>query len=183
MSTLPRFIEFSGIKYGLSGRYYRKWNYSRPGPSNLHRAIWEHHNGPIPPDHDIHHKDGVGTNNDLANLECIPASDHQREHTLERIAQGVLKPPGATALALAAEWHASPAGIEWHSEHGKRTWDDRPWYPCKCENCGKDYRSPFPDRSKYCHPNCKQDARRRRQGIGVRPYLRKPRVMTGKRSA
>jgi len=44
----------------------------------LHRVIWEDHNGKIPWDCIIHHKDGDSSNNDISNLECVKARDHLR---------------------------------------------------------------------------------------------------------
>jgi hypothetical protein len=72
-------VEFNGRKYGWNGRYYcRLWQQS--GPSSLHRAIWEHHNGPIPAGHHVHHRDHDRRNNDIANLELLPAGKHSRLH-------------------------------------------------------------------------------------------------------
>ena len=70
----PSIGEFDGRRYRLSGRYYRRDCWGRGGPSNLHRAVWEHHHGPIPPGYHVHHRDGDGLNNDLANLELVPCS-------------------------------------------------------------------------------------------------------------
>jgi hypothetical protein len=179
----PSRIEFNGYKYRLSGNYYRRNVWGSKGPSNLHRAIWEFHNGPIPDGFEIHHKDGDTFNNAVENLEQIAMREHQREHLLERIAKGEMQPPSEYALKRAALWHASPDGIEWHKQHGKSSWVGREWHPAICQNCGKSYRTPYPSRSKFCHANCKQEALRKRRGqnVGVRPERRKERVLSGKR--
>ena len=180
----PRIIEFEGKRYRLSGRYYRRQCWGASGPSSLHRAVWEFHCGPIPPGHDVHHRDGDGTNNDIANLECVPASEHQRAHALQRVRDGSLRPPTAEALARAAEWHRSDDGREWHSRHGARTWDRREWHLRACDECGREYRTPYPTRSRFCHQNCKKAALRRRRGqpVGVRPDRRKTPLLSGKRN-
>lgn len=49
----------------------------------LHRVVWVHHNGPIPPKHDIHHKDEDRSNNDPSNLQAVTRSEHSRLHARE----------------------------------------------------------------------------------------------------
>ena len=99
-----------GRSYRLSGPYYKAEDWGC-GPSSLHRARWEHYRGPIPEGFDIHHKDGDGTNNKLANLVMVERSEHRRTHTLARIARGELrKPPNERARRLAALWHAFARG-------------------------------------------------------------------------
>lgn len=158
---MQKFKLFNGRKYRLTGRYYRAENWGK-GPSTLHRARWEYYRGPIPEGFDIHHKDGDGTNNKLTNLELVERSEHVRQHTLERIARGELKPPSRAALAKAAEWHRSKEGLAWHSENSKKAWKRRVWHLLECQECGRPYRSPYPSRSKFCHLNCKMMAFRRR---------------------
>src|SRR5678816_2057902 len=46
----------------------------------LHRAVWEHHVGPIPDGHHIHHLDENPLNNDIGNLQCLPGTEHVRMH-------------------------------------------------------------------------------------------------------
>jgi len=165
---MAKIIIFRGRAYKLrSDGYYGSDNWGR-GECLLHRAKWLHYRGPIPKGFDIHHRDGDKSNNRLSNYEIIDRSAHRRLHMLERIARGELSPPSAEALRLAAQWHASPEGLAWHSENGKRAWINREWYGLKCQSCGKDYQSPYPNKSRFCHPNCKQDALRRRRGVPVR---------------
>lgn len=71
----PR-VEFGGRTYSLrDGGYYAATDGDR---EYLHRAMWSAANGPIPADHDIHHRDFDKTHNELANFECIPKDDHAR---------------------------------------------------------------------------------------------------------
>lgn len=67
---------FNGKKYTLRNNgYYASTSGKR---SLMHRDVWEHFNGKIPKDHDIHHIDRDKTNNKLSNLECLSKTDHAR---------------------------------------------------------------------------------------------------------
>lgn len=80
-APLP-FVVFNGSKYTRRATgYYAKTDGER---SYLHRDIWEHHYGPIPPDHDIHHKDSDKANNTPSNLECLPKDEHARRFSTGR---------------------------------------------------------------------------------------------------
>lgn len=46
----------------------------------IHILVWERANGKIPPNFDIHHKDGNKLNYSLDNLELLSKSDHKRLH-------------------------------------------------------------------------------------------------------
>ena len=158
------FVTFKGRKYRLClpGPYYRAEGWGK-GASSLHRAKWEHYRGAIPPGCHVHHKDGDGANNLLSNLELVDGREHNRQHSSKMHELGILKPPGDLARERAAEWHASPEGLAWHSENGKRAWDNRVWHQLKCQQCGRGYTSPYPNKSKFCHLNCRQAALRRRR--------------------
>jgi hypothetical protein len=168
MRVMAIFKVFNGRKYRLSSGYYKAENWGS-GPSSLHRAKWEHYRGPIPDGFDVHHKNGDRADNKMVNLELIERIEHMRQHVLERQARGEFRIPGALAHERAAEWHASPAGLAWHSKNGKRAWDNRVWHRLECQECGREYRSPYPTRSKFCHLNCKMTDLRRRRGkpVGV----------------
>lgn len=178
----PKIIVFQGLKYTLSGSYYRRNKWGSKGPSSLHRAIWEQANGPIPHGYEVHHKDGDTFNNELSNLECISAREHQREHMLERHARGEMGPPGPLARERAAEWHRSEAGAEWHSQNSKKIWAEKVWHDCKCQVCGVPFKSAFPTRAKFCHQNCRAAALRERRGMPARVKKRVEPKIVGKRS-
>ncbi len=173
-----------GRKYRLSGSYYRRNVWNKGECSNLHRDLWQEASGPIPEGWHVHHIDGDTFNNNLSNLFAMDGSEHISMHTRELIQAGALKPPSRAALERAAEWHRSDAGREWHRAHGKNSWANREWHARNCDECGQEYHTPYPTRSKFCHANCKARAKARRQGkpVGVRPSREKPRVLSGKRA-
>lgn len=45
-----------------------------------HRMVWEAANGPIPPRHVIHHRNGNKLDNRLENLELMTREQHRRHH-------------------------------------------------------------------------------------------------------
>lgn len=130
----------------------------------LHRYIWEKEVGPIPAGHNIHHKDGNYQNNDLANLACIPSSDHRRlhmDHLKGSHPEWRTGFPDA-AREAAAKWHGSDEGHVFHQWLGKRAAELRPTLECVCEQCGKHYTIKRYSRTRirFCSNNCKSTARR-----------------------
>lgn len=85
--------------------------------------------------------------------------------------KAALQPSLEKAREAAKEWHASEEGRAWHAAHGKLTWENRVLHTCQCQECGRDFETPFPTRAKFCHLNCRQTAVRRRAGkpVGTRP--------------
>lgn len=57
--------------------YYRRTGGDR---RYLHQLVWEDHNGPIPPEHEIHHGDEDKSNDDPSNLFCLTPSAHGQAH-------------------------------------------------------------------------------------------------------
>ncbi len=71
---------FNGQTYTLRDNgYYAGTTGDRP---LLHRDVWESVHGPIPDGYDIHHRDHDKTNNDIANLECLPKAEHARRYNI-----------------------------------------------------------------------------------------------------
>ncbi len=142
------------------GKYYLSQsttNAGRKNPKGLHVAIWEFHNGmEVPPEHEIHHKDGNPHNNDISNLECLSIKEHrsrfkfkseesfkkQMEH-LEKIRD------------MSKKWHSSPEGRKWHSENAKRAMQKRKLIDLKCIFCGKEHKSKYGFKQ-FCSNSCSQ---------------------------
>jgi HNH endonuclease len=123
------------------------------GHDSLHRDIWrDNHPGEeIPRGWHIHHADEDPFNNDPSNLVLRSPKDHRAEHP------GDCKPPEGHLEAirlLAAEWHRSAEGHDWHVENGKKVWEGRaPQYRKVCEGCGQRFSSYF-ERAKCCSEAC-----------------------------
>src|SRR6478735_7592353 len=47
------------------------------------RLVWEEANGPVPPSHEVHHKNRCPWDDRLENLECLPRRIHRALHALE----------------------------------------------------------------------------------------------------
>lgn len=156
---IPKFVVYKGEKFWLqsSGRYYQSGRKDAP-ERLLHRRIWQDIFGFVPAGYHVHHKNGDWTDNALSNLECLLASEHQRNHLAERIANGTF-PEAAVGLAKAREaakvWHASPEGIAWHVKHGHATWQKRKQVTLSCFVCYGLFLTYWSD-SKFCSKSCQQ---------------------------
>jgi len=149
--------EFNGV------RYYEKrgqgYFQNKPTSEYLHRAVWVYHNGEIPKGFEIHHKDHNKANNRIDNLEALTIEEHQTLHaetnawvgSEENIKQLY------SVRDKAAEWHRSDEGREWHREHGKQTWQNREMHKLICAMCEEEFESPWPNKTKFCHQNCKMN--------------------------
>jgi hypothetical protein len=160
--------EFNGRKYYRKGSGYFKAGFLPERRTRyMHRDVWEFHNGHIPDGFEIHHRDHDKGNNDLGNLELVESRGHASYHGRKRATE---KPDAARKhmeriRPLASKWHGSKAGLEWHSEHGKATWENRELHKYKCIQCGKKYEALAGTRKKgYCSPAC-QSAARRESGV------------------
>ncbi len=68
------FQTFNGAKYTLRNNgYYGRTDGRR---TLMHRDVWKHYNGKIPPKHDIHHINHDKTDNRIDNLELYTKSEH-----------------------------------------------------------------------------------------------------------
>jgi hypothetical protein len=47
----------------------------------LHNILWEKHNGSIPEGYQVHHKNGIKSDNRIENLELLSALEHKRLHS------------------------------------------------------------------------------------------------------
>lgn len=131
----------------------------------LHQAIWEHYNGPIPEGHHVHHKDGNTLNNDISNLECLSNKEHRRTHWTPEDAERARK-MAEDARPLTKAWHASEEGLKWHSENGRKVWENMPSKTHVCTVCLEKFESRS-NRAvvRFCGLNCKmQSFRDRKKG-------------------
>lgn len=69
-----------GVKTTKKG-YIRRYFVEHDGYRMEHDVVWESVNGPIPEGHDIHHVNGVKTDNRLENLELLTKLEHKRLHS------------------------------------------------------------------------------------------------------
>lgn len=162
--------EFEGVRFYWKREGYYKASPGTHGGITMHRFVWAHYNGAIPSGHHIHHIDGDKSNNSIENLELLSQSDHARLHSIDNkwIGSRENKDQIAAAGELAKEWHASEDGRKWHSDHAISAWKNRKWSAVNCQQCGKEFDTPYPTRAKFCHQNCKASAlRARRKDPGI----------------
>lgn len=152
--------EEDGIRFYFKPEGYYKADYERHGGITMHRYVWQKHNGEIQPGMHVHHIDGDKSNNRIENLELLTASDHSIHHggTNPWVKSEANKRQILEAGKLAKKWHASDAGLKWHSENGVRTWKNRKLHPVKCVQCGQQFDTAYPTRAKYCGRACKSKA-------------------------
>lgn len=175
-------VEFNGYKYNRypnSERVAHQRYFMRAGGKHLlHRDVWEFYNGAIPDGYHVHHKDGDWNNNDISNLECLPAEEHYKEH-YQYSSEFNSRPEQLEHLERirpqAAAWHSSEEGRAWHDEHAKETVPKmheglkRYQQFCRenpttktCTECGKTFTSPSPH-AEICSNTCACRRYRRRK--------------------
>jgi hypothetical protein len=151
-------VMFNGYTYRWDGYYYRRGGTKGLNPhSSLHRAVWAFYKGEIPEKYHVHHKDHNPKNNSIDNLEIRHQSEHSKYHG--RVSTWIGSEENIKQLRQCnervKEWHKSEAGKLWHSQHGKQTWKTRKFASKGCVECKKTYKTPFPDRAKFCSDKCK----------------------------
>ena len=115
------------------------------GVQYLHRDVWldAHPGEEIPDRWHVHHKDEDPFNNDPSNLELLSPAEHnvihpgdqswEEENLLEHLDR--IRP-------LAAEWHRSEEGREWHVQHGKEPGEGASrGTTSPCAECGTAFKS------------------------------------------
>ena len=157
-------ITFDGHNFNkdIVGGYYHGWvngvNWL------LHRYVWTFYNGAIPDGYHIHHKDKNKDNNDISNLELVNGTEHLRNHTINLIKTGKIKPEYELSLARdkAKEWHKSAEGRKWHSNHAIEIAENMEMVYVVCTVCGKTYKvkKNMVSKSKFCSNKCKSKHRR-----------------------
>lgn len=137
----------------------------KKGARRLHEEIWRAAHGPIPDGFDIHHVDFNPLNNDVANLRCVEAGEHQRIHVEHRRETGAYVDDERLAhleriRPLTKTWHASEEGREWHSRNARESWVGRECRDEKCQQCGGPYRTRRTGGDRFCSNACRSQARR-----------------------
>jgi len=174
-------VRVETVRFG--GRTYRRYpdsdnpahrRYFRCARGSLHRAVWEHHNGPVPSGHHVHHINGDTADNRIENLACMPAMQHHAEHSEDRSEFARQRTQHlADIRAKAAEWHRSDAGRAWHREHAEESLaaaraakreQGAPDIACTCAWCGAAYVG-HSSRSQFCSARCQTAESRFRRGV------------------
>lgn len=152
--------EIDGVRFYYKPEGYFKADYDRYGSITMHRYVWQKHNGKIARGMHVHHIDGDKSNNCIENLELLSASDHSTHHggTNPWVGSDANKRQIASVRELAKAWHSSPEGLAWHSKNGRKAWENRPTTTKQCCECGANYETFYPVKSKFCGKNCKAKA-------------------------
>ena len=174
MAEPPVSVVYRGVTYkrnpAAEQRAHRVY-YNAPrgsGRDSLHRDIWRdtHPGEDIPKGWHIHHDDHDPFNNDPGNLLLRSPEQHAAEHP--EVA-GMPHDHLDAIRRLAAEWHRSAEGHEWHVEHGKRAWENRePQHSKTCAECGTEFTSWFDkagrakSEDRYCSRLCVNRPRERK---------------------
>lgn len=158
-------IIYNGIKFYKTAQGYYLGNVDGKA-MRLHRYVWILTNGEIPKGYHIHHIDHDMSNNDISNLELLPAHTHHSEHMKEpeRIAQSK-RNMEKCVRPKAIEWHKSKSGRNWHKQHWDNSLGNKLDKTVEkiCEICGKTYMvSPLVSyKSRFCSNKCKSAYRRK----------------------
>lgn len=160
-------VVFNGKVYELVGKYYFEKNSTNAGRRNakqLHIAVWEFYNNQeVPKGYHIHHKDFNHLNNDISNLECLPASEHLSLHSKTWWGKEENREKGKEHLSKirekASEWHRKMKGQHYHKNWQPKT--------LKCEFCGKEFVQNCYNQ-RFCCYTC---ANRKRNGYGIKKYM------------
>jgi len=116
--------------------------------------------GPIPEGCEVHHLDFDPLNNDPGNLACVTIAEHKEVHREQARVRS--QSPEARAhleriRPLAAAWHSSPEGLDWHRWHAEvERFGHGPVRTSTCEQCGADFETTNQHgRERFCSNRCK----------------------------
>lgn len=179
------FAEIDGFRFGIdkkTGYYISNKPINGKTRKRLHVYIWEKFNGPVPLGCHVHHIDWNKRNNAIENLDVLSKSEHHKIHAAcltsevlkkraenisdeerKRRAENVVK----SAMPKAKAWHGTQEGKQWHSENGKKTWENLEPLEYVCSYCGKKFitKNRYSKTSNtFCSNSCKS-AYRRKSGV------------------
>ena len=151
------FKSITYYRYPKAARRSDRVYFKRQG-KYLHRAIWEDAHGPIPAGCFIHHRNSDPLDNSLDNLALVASSEHLSHHKGERVYD---LEHLARIRPLAARWHSSKEGRQWHAEHGRRVMAGLELLPKNCAQCGRNFMAKGRRTTdRFCSSACKTSARR-----------------------
>lgn len=70
---------YDGKKFTLRNNGY--YSLTTDKRTLMHRYVWEKEKYTIPKDYDIHHINGIKSDNRIENLECISKSEHTKKYS------------------------------------------------------------------------------------------------------
>ena len=92
LHALPKKHRRIEYTYGIEKKGHLQVSLSKDGvekTKEMHRLLYETFIGPIPEDHVVHHKNFIGTDNRLENLELLSKSEHSKLHSNENVKEQV----------------------------------------------------------------------------------------------
>jgi hypothetical protein len=125
-----------------------------------HVWVWKKYKGEIQKGFHIHHLDGNKSNNEIINLEMISCHDHISTYHNTEERKIANKIHAERIRPLTKKWHSSDEGLNWHKEHGIKTWNERKSFKINCLMCGCEIETKT-YHQKFCHQNCKARHARR----------------------
>lgn len=154
----------------FDGGLYRLWpsdTYLSRGGKKLHRDVWALAFGDIPKGCHIHHRDANPRNNQLSNLECLPASLHLSAAS-RKLNASRTEHFTDECRSKAADWHRSDEGRLWHRRHMARSkpWTKWKYVEMECPGCHQSFQGISRQNGysqKFCSEKCKMFVYRQRR--------------------
>ena len=126
----------------------------------IHQVVWRYYHGYIPDSCHIHHVDGNPAHNDIANLQCLTAAEHQlihrtQEHDTKKKKSLVCKFCGKTFFASRGDYlYCSTKCKNAFYRHSQKTQE------AVCEWCGKSFLTNPVRPNRFCSCSCSSKWRR-----------------------